>query len=96
MSISEIIFEHEGNIQALNNREKSALKRNFSTKSTEDLTELAIASNLNKLLQRRSMFGYTSDNISKVENRAQFDIEKIISDLNLNKEKRVAVIAKEL
>ena len=30
------------------------------------------------------------------ESTKSFDIEKIISDLNLTKEKRVAVIAKEL
>lgn len=48
----------------------------------------------NQLLQNGDNYNYEESN--EIIKSNPFDIEKIISDLNLSKEKRVAVIAKEL
>ena len=106
-SLSKTLIESSWNIidsdnndsdnNAHSNHEKLGLKLaiNYKKDKTAIITYRKIMDNTNQFLRNDSWIdSYTI--VEDDEYRNKFDIEKIISDLNLQKEKRVAVIAKEL
>lgn len=90
-----------GDIWDINNNDFLGIKRDLNTdnrlsKNTSIIINNRLKYDTNQFLQNGINFQWNDSEIYEFPEWNNFDIEKIIAKLNLSKEKKVAVIAKEL